>query len=140
MSKTIRPFTEVAFMVFCHYVLKAFEKYADDPTKIIMFNYPTPAAINNVEIGSTDEGINITFYSKSKRLTIILPSLRAINSSRTTDFHTLVAEALQILKNYFNNEREFTNCTAQVEANYSIWTIGEKDPVLLDKRLKIGDS
>jgi hypothetical protein len=127
MSKTTKPFTEAEFVVFCHFVIVASEKYSKDPTQIVMFKYPTPAGINNIEIQTSEDGIDLTFGTKSKKITIQLPSMLEIESSRDCSIHTLVSEALVILKSYFNNEREFTDCIAKVEMNYSIWTIGERN-------------
>jgi hypothetical protein len=126
MTKISKPFTEAEFVLFCHFVIKAAEKFNEDPTQIVMFKYPTPAGSNNVEIGTSEDGIELIFGSKSKKITIQLPSIIEIESSHSCSLHTLVSEALVILKSYFNNEREFTDCIVKVEMNYSIWTIGEK--------------
>jgi hypothetical protein len=126
MAKSKPSFAGAGFYLLCYQVLRALELYELNTTVITYFKYSTPAKVDNVELEEVGGLLNVTFKSRKKKIVIILPTLSTVESEKIFDLNYLLAQALDILRPYFEEEREFTNLIVNLKDNCGIWEISEK--------------
>jgi hypothetical protein len=126
MGKTKPPFAGAGYYLLCYQVLKALEIYESNPTLMTYFKYSTPAKVDNVELEEFDDQLNVTFRSKKKKIVILLPTLGTVEKEKLFDLNYLLAQALEVLRPYFEGEREFTDLIVKLIDHCGIWTISER--------------